>query len=77
VATGRGWYSGSGAMHEVDGLKGLHELQVPQPDVDAQRRFVATCLSRQLTFSELCDPSKLYNLLLRLGIPLEAKAASA
>jgi hypothetical protein len=77
IATGRGWFSGSGALYEVDGLKGLTGLRVPPPDLEAQRRYIATCLSRQLTFRELRDPSALQEMLRRVGIELYQEAASA
>lgn len=68
IATGRGWYSGSGALHEVNGLDGLHSLDVPPPDPVAQRRYIGMCLSRQLPFSELSNPEKLAEMLDRIGI---------
>lgn len=74
VATGRGWYSGSGALTEVSGLDGLSGLWAGVPDRVAQIRYVAMCLSRQLLFSELSSPDKLGAMLGRLGLvesPLE------
>ncbi len=68
IATGRGWYSGSGALTEVNGLDGLGGLWTGVPDRVAQKRYIAMCLSRQLLFSELSSPDKLGALLGRLGI---------
>jgi hypothetical protein len=72
IATGRGWYSGSGALHEVDGLDGLTTLSVPLPDVDAQRRYLAKCMTRQLYFHELGDTDCLQGMLKRLGLDVAA-----
>ena len=77
VASGRGWYTGSGAMHEVDGVSGLTSLSTPPPDLDAQRRYVATCLSRQLRYEELSDPGKLATMLDRIGLETSLSGACA
>lgn len=68
IATGAGWYTGSGAYAEVSGVSGLSNLAVAPPDLNAQVRYVATCLSRQLTFEELEDSRKVASLLARLGV---------
>ncbi len=68
IAAGRGWYSGSGVVHEVDGIPGLRGMQVPTPDRAARVRYVSMCLSRQLVFKELSDSDKLQRLLGRLGV---------
>ncbi|HRQ73263.1 MAG TPA: hypothetical protein PLU35_09570 [Phycisphaerales bacterium] len=72
IATGRGWHSGSGVVHEVDGVAGLESLSVPDLDRSAQVRYIGFALSRQLQFSELTDPGKLGPLLARLE-PQERK----
>jgi hypothetical protein len=55
IATGAGWYSGSGAVVEVDGWEGLLSLSTSGPDLAARRRYVSACLERQLLISELSN----------------------
>jgi hypothetical protein len=68
LATGRGWYSGSGAVHEVDGINGLDSLAVKPASFEARRTFIAACLSRQLHFDALSDPAQLERMLHRVGL---------
>lgn len=77
VAAGRGWYSGSGAVHEVDGLRGLTGLQIPAPNRAARIRYVSMCLSRQLAFRDLSDADKLQRLLECIGVLEDAQEAVA
>lgn len=72
IATGRGWFTGSTTFAETDGLDRLTCLRVATPDHQAQLRYVALCLSRQLRFSELSDPAQLGNILERLAITQSA-----
>ena len=71
VATGEGWHSESGAMHEVDGVEGLNALQYPPLSYERQKRYVATCLERQLSFHELGDPQAMRRILNTIGIKIE------
>lgn len=66
VAVGRGWYSGSRALHEVDGIAGLTELRTLRIDQVARVKFLCACLSRQLTYQQLRDPEALLPLLKRV-----------
>lgn len=68
LATGSGWYTGSGAVHEAAGIKGLTSLSVPFPDLEAQKRYVATCMTRQLGFEDLSISGRLESVLCRIGI---------
>lgn len=68
TAAGRGWYSGSGALTEVDGIKGLTELCADIPPFPVQRKYVATCLSRQIHMNDLARPEKIAAMLERLGV---------
>jgi len=77
IATGRGWYSGSRAVHEVDGVGDLDILSLAPPCLDSQRRYIATCLCRQLRFDELSDPARLASVLLRIGARPNVGAACA
>ncbi len=68
IACGRGWYSNSGALYELKGINHLHSLSAPPVSRDSQIRYVAACLTRQLTFENLDDPDKLLNVLCRIGV---------
>ena len=68
IATGRGWYSGSGAVNEVDGVDKLTSLQIPRLNFEARRVFVLSCLSRQLHLRELERPGHLLRVLKNAGV---------
>lgn len=76
LAAGRGWYSGSNAVHEVKGLESLHELNVDPVNARDQQVFIAACLSRQLRFAELADPEKISGILRRVWDQETMTAAS-
>lgn len=70
VATGRGWFTGSGAVHEIDGLSNLQSLRFGPLSFETQLRYIATCLSRQLHFDELRSPSRVNEVFTSLGLSL-------
>lgn len=72
IATGQGWYSGSGAIQEVDGLDGLHALDHGPIDWAARRRYVGACLARQLPFADMGDPEALRRVFEAIGFGIPA-----
>ena len=70
LATGRGWYTGSGAIHEVDGVDQLTVLQTGPLGHDALQRYLATCLARQLHFDDLGNPEKIARVFETIGVRL-------
>lgn len=74
IATGSGWFSGSGALIEVAGVDGLRSLVVPPPDYAARRRYMSACLARQLLITELSEPEALERVFRAAGVEMTAGA---
>ncbi|MCH7477097.1 MAG: hypothetical protein IIA14_03230 [SAR324 cluster bacterium] len=70
LAAGRGWFSRSKAISETEDFGTLASLRTGLPDLEAQRRYIAMCLSRQLTFDALSDLEKCADVFERIGISI-------
>lgn len=77
IACGEGWYTGSGAMHEVGGVAGLTSLSVPAPDWAARRRYIAACLSRQVHMSDLSNPERIRAVFDTIGVEVSGRTEAA
>ncbi|MEE9187652.1 MAG: methyltransferase domain-containing protein, partial [Bacteroidota bacterium] len=71
IACGEGWFSGSGALQEVNGIDGLTSLECGPIDRFARRRYIRACLDRQLVFTQLSDPKEIKRVFATIGIPLQ------
>lgn len=75
IALGRGWFTGSGAVCEVDGLESLRDLSAPHVGRRIRRRYIGACLGRQIVFDGLDRPEHLHRVLSQLGVgPRTVKA---
>ena len=65
LALAPGWYSGTGAVHEVEGLDAFHSLQVDAARASARRRAVRKLLRAKGNRDSLRDSPGLLTLLRR------------
>lgn len=74
IACGEGWYSGSGAVHEVNGVSGLTSLSTPAINWAARRKYIAACLSQQVHVRDLSNPERIRMVLDTIGVELPGQA---